>query len=440
MSIRNENVSGFFQDEKASSDVNREEMDGSTTSSSESRNSSSGSSFSSTSSSDSSSIEITKIEASDSKNNSDNPTPPSLVTALISDPHKKHLSTKVLPKDRARKCCTTSSDRSYESYTDFDNDFPWYDDDDLKVNESNELKMHTVIVDKSKGSTQIPPCTATNLNDSVINCEIGVSSQECSDIESIGPSFQHERKAEIEHSYYTPAPYDKRPPPIIHRLSLQSRPLHTRTQFLVRNLFKAPVIKLWRNNFDKFNHLQSEVSSVLVNTNDMVVVSAPTGAGKTAVFEMAMARHIASDLDVLKQSTDWQQRQLPSYRKIVYISPSKALCEERYDDWSRRLAEIKIGIRAAMITGDAEPGDCYRDIATSHLILTTPEKWDSLTRRWTENYTLFASVKLVMVDEVHLLGDPSRGSCLEAVICRLKTIFRATQNYHISESQIAISR
>lgn len=347
-------------------------------------------------------------------------------------------------KECARNYSSNSPARTCEFYSNIDDDFPWYNSDDLETNDSVALVPNTIIVDTPKDSmkTQLSSgiekdqcLTSTKGVESEVNC-----TNECNEIESIGPSFQHERLSEIEHSYYVPAQYEKRPLPTIHRLCLQSRPLHARKHFLIRDFFKCPVTNLWRNKFDKFNHLQSEVSSVLVNTNDMVVVSAPTGAGKTAVFEMAMARHITNDLEVLQQSSDWQQKQLPNYRKIVYIAPSKALCEERYDDWSRRLSEIKVGIRTSMITGDAIPGDCYRDIATSHLIVTTAEKWDSLTRRWTENYTLFASVKLVMIDEVHLLGDPSRGSCLEAVICRLKTIFRATQNYHISESEIAVSR
>jgi ATP-dependent DNA helicase HFM1/MER3 len=43
-----------------------------------------------------------------------------------------------------------------------------------------------------------------------------------------------------------------------------------------------------------FNHMQSEMANVLANSDDNVIVSAPTGAGKTALFEMAMARLFAS--------------------------------------------------------------------------------------------------------------------------------------------------
>jgi replicative superfamily II helicase len=32
----------------------------------------------------------------------------------------------------------------------------------------------------------------------------------------------------------------------------------------------------------------------------------------------------------------------------VYISPSKALCEERFEDWSNRLAAMNLGIEIAV--------------------------------------------------------------------------------------------
>lgn len=66
-----------------------------------------------------------------------------------------------------------------------------------------------------------------------------------------------------------------------------------------------------------------------------------------------------------------------------------------------------------MVTGDANS-----DIASVHVVLTTPEKWDSITRKWTDNLYLIGSVKLLLIDEVHLLGDGSRGGCLETIICR----------------------
>jgi ATP-dependent DNA helicase HFM1/MER3 len=175
------------------------------------------------------------------------------------------------------------------------------------------------------------------------------------------------------------------------------------------------------------------------------VVSAPTGAGKTAVFEMAMARFFSVDLQHNNTAGNSSGRgghriQVSKQRKMVYVSPSKALCEERFEDWSTRLAAMQLGIEVAVITGDGDPSEAFRDLASAHLILTTPEKWDSLTRRWTENFFLFGCVKLFMIDEVHLLADSSRGCCLESVVCRMKGIQRAARKVQSTPADIETSR
>ena len=147
-------------------------------------------------------------------------------------------------------------------------------------------------------------------------------------------------------------------------------------------------------------------------------MSAPTGAGKTCIFEMAMGKLFSTSAGTAQG--------IPKSRKVVYISPSKALCDERYTDWKRRLAQINPEIECAVVTGDAGSAS-FREVAGAHVILTTPEKWDSITRKWTDHLFLIGSVKVLMIDEVHLLGDESRGGCLEAIICRMKTVQRAAK-------------
>jgi ATP-dependent DNA helicase HFM1/MER3 len=66
----------------------------------------------------------------------------------------------------------------------------------------------------------------------------------------------------------------------------------------------------------------------------------------------------------------------------------------------------------------------------AHVILTTPEKWDAMTRKWTDHLFLIGAVKLLLIDEIHLIGDDSRGGCLEAVISRMKTVQRAAKAKH----------
>ena len=250
------------------------------------------------------------------------------------------------------------------------------------------------------------------------------------------PTQGFNQHAEIDRSLYVAPLYQPKSQPVLHRFHETNRPKHTRQQIPVANLFHPPVSLLWRGKFDRFNALQSELAERLCHTSDDMVVSAPTGAGKTALFEMAIGRFICEDL---QQSQD--PSRLSKQRKIVYIAPSKALSEERYHDWTKRLAVLNLGIEIAMITGENnDQAAWHQDLSSAHMILTTPEKWDSITRKWTENFFVLASVKLLLVDEVHMLGDESRGWCLESILSRMKSIQRAASSVNASQDQVRRSR
>ncbi|GKY92454.1 hypothetical protein MPSEU_000215900 [Mayamaea pseudoterrestris] len=248
------------------------------------------------------------------------------------------------------------------------------------------------------------------------------------------------RPCEVDPSLYAPDNYELPPPSFVHRYTKENRPMAQRKRTPVSTVFAHPVNTLWQGKFANFNNLQSEMANVLAFSDDNIVLSAPTGAGKTAIFEMAMARFFAVDLQVNRQPHQpIIQQQISNQRKIVYISPTKAICEERLNDWSTRLLAMNLGISVALVTGDGDPSDAFRDLVSAHVVLTTPEKWDSLTRRWTENFVLFSSFKLILVDEVHLLADESRGWTLESILCRMKTIQRAAAKSHLDDMFVASS-
>src|SRR5690606_1501670 len=97
--------------------------------------------------------------------------------------------------------------------------------------------------------------------------------------------------------------------------------------------------------------------------------------------------------------------------KIVYIAPMKALVQEMVANFSNRLTDA-YGIRVAELTGDRQR--TKQQIAETQIIVTTPEKWDIITRKASDrSYTQL--VRLVIVDEVHLLHD-ERGPVLEAIV------------------------
>uniref|UniRef100_A0A0N7ZA09 DNA 3'-5' helicase n=2 Tax=Scylla olivacea TaxID=85551 RepID=A0A0N7ZA09_SCYOL len=174
------------------------------------------------------------------------------------------------------------------------------------------------------------------------------------------------------------------------------------------------------SQFPFFNIVQSTVFPDVFESDRSVVVSAPTGSGKTVVMELALVR-----LLITRDSCPPSDHP-PQPARVVYMAPMKALVTERYLDWRQRLAPLNL--TCAEITGDTEHDD-ITVIKNSQVILTTPEKWDFLTRRWRDHASLMQAVSLLLIDEVHVLNDEGRGPTLEAVVSRMKTI-RATRPTH----------
>ncbi|KAI0887763.1 P-loop containing nucleoside triphosphate hydrolase protein [Annulohypoxylon maeteangense] len=156
--------------------------------------------------------------------------------------------------------------------------------------------------------------------------------------------------------------------------------------------------------YELFNVVQSKSFKHVYETDDNVVVSAPTGSGKTAILEMAICKLIMGPGS--------------ENHKIVYQAPTKSLCSERAKDWQKKFSHMNL--QCIELTGDTSQAQASR-VGSASIIVTTPEKWDSITRKWSDHRRLLDMVRLVLIDEVHILKDV-RGATLEAVVSRMKTI------------------
>lgn len=314
-------------------------------------------------------------------------------------------------------------------------------DDDSDVGQNQHSQPSLTVTTTADGPTTASHSETTPAD----QAEVALSDDDPPVQEYIDPSksMHPAPEPEIDCSLCDPPPYQDRPLPFLRRFNKQTNPPGSRATIAVSEILPEPVSLFWKSKFERLNACQTAVSDVLCNSDETVLVSAPTGAGKTALFEMAMGRFMAMDLLVQQGGEEFSDRVLNSplskSRKMVYVAPSKALCEERYDDWSRRVKDLNLGVVVAMITGDGDPGSAFADLEASHLVLTTPEKWDSMTRRWNENFFLFASCKLFLIDEVHLIGDETRGWCLESIVTRMKTIHRAAAKVDANATDIANS-
>ena len=159
--------------------------------------------------------------------------------------------------------------------------------------------------------------------------------------------------------------------------------------------------ELYGQRFQYFNPMQTQIFHVLYHTAANVLLGSPTGSGKTIAAELAMW---------------WAFREKPG-SKVVYIAPMKALVRERVQDWRGRLTG-PMGLKLVELTGDNTPDT--RTIRDADIIITTPEKWDGISRSWqTRDYV--RKVSLVIIDEIHLLGG-DRGPILEIIVSRMNYI------------------
>src|SRR3989454_12086138 len=114
-----------------------------------------------------------------------------------------------------------------------------------------------------------------------------------------------------------------------------------------------------------------------------VIVSAPTGAGKTLVAEFAI--HLA----------------LEAGQRIAYTTPLKALSNQKFNDFTRVLGAETVGI----LTGDVKVNPHGRV-----LVMTTEILRNALYGSGLED------LGYIVLDECHYMGDEGRGTVWEEII------------------------
>jgi activating signal cointegrator complex subunit 3 len=158
------------------------------------------------------------------------------------------------------------------------------------------------------------------------------------------------------------------------------------------------------------------VKEVAFDTDENMLVCAPTGAGKTNVALLTILREFDKTFDhATKRSGDF---------KIVYISPLKALATEIVEKFSSKLGHA--GVVVKEFTGDMSL--TKQELLETHIIVSTPEKWDVMTRK---SDSITELVNMIIIDEIHLL-DEERGRVLECIVARTTiTIERKQKNIRL---------
>jgi hypothetical protein len=158
-----------------------------------------------------------------------------------------------------------------------------------------------------------------------------------------------------------------------------------------------PVIELWRSQIAAL-HL------ALDQNNWGGVINLRTSAGKTRVAELAILRTLRAD---------------PA-AKVLYLAPFRSLAFELERTFAKTLAPL--GYVVSHLYGGSRFSGVDRELVDEgNITIATPEKARAMLRAAPD---LFASVKLVVVDEGHLLGGNERNVRNELFLEHLRLLAR----------------
>ena len=176
--------------------------------------------------------------------------------------------------------------------------------------------------------------------------------------------------------------------------------------------FPQEVLNAWAGDIPRLNQLQLDaINEFGILRGEHVVASAPTSSGKTMLGELAAVR---GALD--KQRT-------------LFLLPLKALVNDKLRQFQRVYAPF--GIRTIEATGET---DDITPLLRGHfdIALLTYEKFSAIAL--TNPYVL-EQVGTIVIDEVQMIADESRGANLEFIL----TLLRMRRRDGLEPQLIALS-
>ena len=162
-------------------------------------------------------------------------------------------------------------------------------------------------------------------------------------------------------------------------------------------LSSPPVIELWRSQLEC-------LSLALDEKNTGGVINLRTSAGKTRVAELAIIKELQAD----------------SSAKVLYLAPFRSLAFELERTFAKYLGTLGYSI-SHLYGGSRFSGIDREMVLNANLLIATPEKTKAMLRAAPE---LFENVKLIVIDEGHLLGGTARNVKNELFLEHLRLLSR----------------
>jgi pre-mRNA-splicing helicase BRR2 len=135
-----------------------------------------------------------------------------------------------------------------------------------------------------------------------------------------------------------------------------------------------------------FNPVQTQCFTQLYETDDNVLVCAPSGSGKTACAEFAILRMLRAPLPAGAPPA-----------RCVYVCAQPAVCDATYQDWSVKF-EQGLGVKVVQMSG--EQAADLKALQEATIVVATAEQWDMISRRWKQR----KAVQEVLILNRRVLG------------------------------------
>ena len=162
---------------------------------------------------------------------------------------------------------------------------------------------------------------------------------------------------------------------------------------------------LFENKIFELRDIQKEAIQKGLFFRKSFLVCAPSGSGKTLIGELCAVNNVFQE-----------------FGKSVYLVPFKALATEKFFLFKK--AYGKYGVKVEISIGDYDIDDSKLEKAD--IIVTTYEKMDSIIRNFYDKEWI-SEFSTIIIDEVHIIGESTRGPRLESLIVRLNEFFHHPQ-------------
>ncbi len=165
----------------------------------------------------------------------------------------------------------------------------------------------------------------------------------------------------------------------------------------IQNRLPEDLFNVLSENITDLRPAQEKAINAGLLEQKNLLICTPTASGKTLIGEMALVKGI-----------------MEGKGKGIYVVPLRALAVEKYKAFKEKYQGL---LRIALSIGDMDSAESK--LSDYDLIFCTSEKIDSLLRH---NATWIPYVSTMVIDEIHLLNDLSRGPTLEVVITLMKKL------------------